>query len=147
MKSQASTLKEMLKVRGYLQESHKVLLANDPEYLNAYDNLYAYVLKGKKSDKLPVKFRELVVIGILASKGEYSALELHIKRALELGTSPLEIIEALEVTMFYAGAPSLMYGIETLEKVLRDKKLINSETKQFFVPRSNLKRDDKCEKR
>jgi alkylhydroperoxidase/carboxymuconolactone decarboxylase family protein YurZ len=77
------------------------------------------------------------VIGILASKGEYPALELHIKRALDLGDTPFEILQALEATMFYSGAPSLIYGIETLEKVLQEMKRINPKTKVMSNPNSS----------
>jgi alkylhydroperoxidase/carboxymuconolactone decarboxylase family protein YurZ len=131
------TLEEMMKVRGYLHESHKVLLANDPDFLRKYDELYNSVLGKNEGGKLPVKTRELIVIGILASKGEYPALELHIKRALELGDSPIEILEALETTMFYAGAPSLMYGVETLQKVLQKMNLINAETRVLSNSKSS----------
>ncbi len=129
MKVRRSRLDQIERVRGYLHESHKVLLANDPDFLNAYDQLYRHILKERREHKLHVKTKELVVIGILASKGEYPALELHIKRALDLGDTPIEILEALEAAMFYSGAPSLIYGIESLEKVLLKMNAIDPKTK------------------
>jgi alkylhydroperoxidase/carboxymuconolactone decarboxylase family protein YurZ len=137
MKVQRPTLDQIERVRGYLHESHKVLLANDPDFLNVYDQLYRYILMERKEPELHVKTKELVVIGILASKGEYAALELHVKRALDLGDTPLEILEALEAAMFYSGAPSLIYGIESLERVLLKLNRIDPVTKAMKKRKSS----------
>ncbi len=128
MKSQAARiLKEMKRTRGYLHESHKILIANDPEFLRRYDRLYGYVV-GREED-LPIKVRELIVIGLLSSRGEHRALALHLKRALEFGATPLEIIQALETAMFFSGAPTLIYGLETFEEVLMRANMMDKETK------------------
>jgi 4-carboxymuconolactone decarboxylase len=133
------SLASLQKTRGYIHESHKVLMANDPDFLSKYDQLYRAILAEENAKALPIRMKELIVIALLASKGEFAPLELHIRRALKLGASSQEILEALETTMFYSGAPSLLYGIETFEKVAREMGEIDAESRRF-LPKSKKRR-------
>jgi 4-carboxymuconolactone decarboxylase len=133
------SLASLQKTRGYIHESHKVLMANDPDFLSKYDQLYKAILAEENAKALPIRIKELIVIALLASKGEYPPLELHIRRALKLGASSQEILEALETTMFYSGAPSLLYGMETFEKVAREMGEIDAESRRF-LPKSKKQR-------
>jgi alkylhydroperoxidase/carboxymuconolactone decarboxylase family protein YurZ len=104
---------------GKLTKSHHFFAKSDPEFLAVYDDLFALVMT--KDRNISVKCKELIAIGILAAKGEYDALKLHLSRALEAGVTRAEIIEALEVTMMYSGAESMIYGSLELINVLKRK--------------------------
>jgi alkylhydroperoxidase/carboxymuconolactone decarboxylase family protein YurZ len=131
-KSDDFSLASLEKTRGYILESHKVLMANDPDFLGKYDQLYKALLAEENAKALPIPMKELIVIALLASKGEHPPLELHIRRALKLGAGSQEILEALELTMFYSGAPSMLYGIESLEKVAREMGEIDAKSRRFL---------------
>jgi len=54
--------------------------------------------------------KELIAVALLAAiRG--STTRQHIKRALALGASKREVVEALELSMHITGAPSLHYGL------------------------------------
>jgi len=117
---------DIRKKRGYLHVAHSFLISNDPEYFSKYEQLYDATMN--TNSVLSIKVRELIAIALLASRGQYDALKLHIKRALDNNASVSEIIESLKIAMFYVGAPSLMYGIEKLIEYLREKNMIDEKT-------------------
>jgi alkylhydroperoxidase/carboxymuconolactone decarboxylase family protein YurZ len=110
-------LKKLRKERGYLLESHEFLASNDPGFLRNYNSLFEYLMTEDRHTSIKVK--ELIVIALLSSKGQYRAAELHVKRALDHGATPMEVLEAMEVALLYSGAPSLIYGAEALIKHLK----------------------------
>ena len=117
---------EIRKKRGYLHVAHLFLVSNDPNYFSKYEQLYDVTMN--TNSMLPIKVRELIAIALLASRGQYEAVKLHIKRALDNNTSVSEIIESLKIAMFYGGAPSLIYGIEKLIEYLRENSMIDEKT-------------------
>jgi len=94
---------------GKVPAALELLARSDPEFTEKYDDLFQLLMTRDRT--LTVKSKELMVIGILASKGEYDGLKEHIDRALTIGVSRRAIIEALELAMLYGGgAPSLVFG-------------------------------------
>ena len=55
----------------------------------------------------------LIAVALLAS-AHGNTTRQHIKRALALGASKREVVEALEVSMHITGAPSLEYGLSEM---------------------------------
>lgn len=104
---------------GEISKTHEYLARNDPDFTEIYDKLFEVLWTKKRT--LPTKVKELVVIAILASKGQYDALRTHIRRAREKGVSPQEILETLENTMLYGGAEALIHGGLELLKVLEEE--------------------------
>jgi alkylhydroperoxidase/carboxymuconolactone decarboxylase family protein YurZ len=105
---------------GKLSKMHHLLARTDIEFLSTYDDLFALLMTNDRA--LTIKTKELVVIGILASKGQYDALNTHIKRALKVGVTEAEVIEVLEVAMLYAGTESMIRGgIELIHALKRGK--------------------------
>jgi alkylhydroperoxidase/carboxymuconolactone decarboxylase family protein YurZ len=99
----------MMKERnGKLSKTHRLLAKIDIEFLSTYDDLFALIMA--KDRALSIKTKELIVIGILASKGQYDALNTHVKRALKIGVTRAEAMEVLEVAMLYAGTESMIRG-------------------------------------
>jgi 4-carboxymuconolactone decarboxylase len=65
------------------------------------------------------KTKELVMIGITCALNRPRGVRLHIQRALSLGASPREILEAVEVAAIPGGLPGLWLGVESLRDVLK----------------------------
>ncbi|MFH1490343.1 MAG: carboxymuconolactone decarboxylase family protein [Pseudomonadota bacterium] len=110
----------MRKERGYLPDHYMYLAQRDIDFLEAYDNLYKNALNDGKA--LPAKVRELVCIGVLAFRRLDDAVVSHIKRALRLGATKQEIMEAIETTIIPGGTPTFGCGLAALMKVEEDEK-------------------------
>jgi alkylhydroperoxidase/carboxymuconolactone decarboxylase family protein YurZ len=105
---------------GRLSKTHFLLAERDLEFLSLYDDLFSLVMTKKRA--LDLRSKEFIAMGILASKGEYDALNTHIHRALEIGISESEILEVLETTMLYSGTEAMLRGCLELIDTLKGKK-------------------------
>jgi alkylhydroperoxidase/carboxymuconolactone decarboxylase family protein YurZ len=85
----------------------------------AYDELYRLALA--TDARLPVKYRELVALGILAFRGETQGLVNHIRRALAHGATRAEVLGALEATIVPGGALTFLNGLRAFALVDREK--------------------------
>jgi len=101
---------------GTISKTHELIAKDDPEFAMKYDDLFELLMT--KNRALKVETKELVVMGILASKGQYDALKTHLQRALTIGVSREEIIEVLELAMLYGGTESLIHGGLSLIEIL-----------------------------
>lgn len=110
----------MQKERGYLQAPWRYLTEHDIDFMEAYNNLYNRGLTDGKA--LPAKVREFIAMGILAYRGLEDAVYLHAKRALRLGASKQELLEAIETAMIPGGAPTLALGLRALAKIEEEEK-------------------------
>jgi alkylhydroperoxidase/carboxymuconolactone decarboxylase family protein YurZ len=114
-------IEKMKKERGTYVPAPMVYLANkDLPFIEAYDNLYNKSLQDGKA--LPAKYRELVCIGILAHRGFEDICMSHIKRALKLGATKQEIMDAIETMIIPGGAPTFGVGLNALVKVEEEEK-------------------------
>jgi AhpD family alkylhydroperoxidase len=114
-------LKEaMRKERGYLYPEWEFLAENDVEFMEAYNNLYNRALRDGKA--LPAKTRELIAIALLAYRGLENAVYEHVKRALRLGATKQELLEAIESSIIPGGAPTFSTGLRALMRVDEEKK-------------------------
>ena len=113
-------LEAMRKQRGYLPPSYPYVAEKDIEFLEAYDNLYNRALADGKA--LSAKVREFVAIGILAYRGNDAACYNHVKRALELGATKQEVLEAIEATIVPGGTPTFGAGLRALMKIEEEEK-------------------------
>jgi len=114
-------LDEMMKKRGYIYPSYRMLAEDDPEFLETYDKLYELAML--RTRIFPEKVKELFFICAIAARnpGDASGMKNHMKRALEKGASKEEILEALKCALFPGGALSLLYSINTLIDVLKER--------------------------
>lgn len=116
-------LEEMEKERGYLPSPWPYLANKDLDFMEAYNNLYKKTLSAGKA--LPVKTKELILIGIYACKGRDFAIEEHSKRALLNGATIQEIFETIQTTFIAGGAPALGTGLRALMKVEEEERKKN----------------------
>jgi AhpD family alkylhydroperoxidase len=106
--------------RGYSPFWLRFMAEVDLEFLEAYSALYETV--GARNVHLPPKFKELVVVAVLAVQREDYGLPFHIRRALSLGATKEEIVEVLQAAHFHTGALTLVHGLKALMEVLENQK-------------------------
>lgn len=102
---------EMARNRGYVLDYHKVMAKHDYPVLQATNNLVSKAYLEQRT--LDRKTKELIFIVSLtvmrASKGH---IQSHIRVALDLGLSPQEILEAIEIALPEAGVVAFQAGFE-----------------------------------
>jgi alkylhydroperoxidase/carboxymuconolactone decarboxylase family protein YurZ len=85
----------------------------DPEYVKARQPLSELSVGEGKA--LPIKYREMVIIGILAFRG--SSLEgmlAHMRRAIQYGATKRELLEAIQSAAVPGGGPTFAAGCRAL---------------------------------
>jgi AhpD family alkylhydroperoxidase len=63
---------------------------------------------------LPVKVKELIVLGILASRGLQYGVEAHMRRALDDGATQEELFEAIKAAAVPGGGVASRVGVRAL---------------------------------
>jgi alkylhydroperoxidase/carboxymuconolactone decarboxylase family protein YurZ len=98
--------------RGYNFDTFAWLAERDPEFekvrLAAVEMTYT-----RKDSPLPAKYRELIVVGLLAFR-MYHSVSKHIARALREGATVTEVIHALEMASIPGGQATLHFGLDHL---------------------------------
>src|ERR1700694_4696857 len=64
---------------------------------------------------LSVKVKELVVIGVLASRGLQYGVAAHMRRAMEYGASKEELFEAIKAAAVPGGGVAYSVGVRALQ--------------------------------
>jgi 4-carboxymuconolactone decarboxylase len=70
------------------------------------------------SDRLDLRSRMLVTIGVLAATGRTAELRTHLNAALDAGLSADELAETFLHTALYAGFPAALDGTRELRRLL-----------------------------
>jgi len=110
----------MKKERGYVYPEWVYIAEKDVAFTEAYNNLYEKGLTDGKA--LRAKTRELIAIGVLAYRGLNNAVYEHSKRALRLGATKQELLEAIETAAVPGGGPTLAAGLQALVRIEEDEK-------------------------
>lgn len=102
---------DMARKRGYVLDYHKVMAKHDFPVLQAANGLVSAAYLEQRS--LDRRTKELLFILSLtvmrASKGHITS---HIRVALDLGVTPQEILEAIEIALPEAGVVAFQVGFE-----------------------------------
>lgn len=106
----------MVKRRGYVLDYHKYMAHADFEVLQAANGLVsAAYLKERLLDR---KTKELIfVTSLTVMRAPKAHIQSHIRVALELGVSPQEILEAIEIALPEAGVVAFQEGFEAWQEV------------------------------
>jgi len=64
---------------------------------------------------LSVKVKELIVLGVLASRGLQYGVEAHMRRALEYGATQEELFEAIKAAAVPGGGVAYSVGVRALQ--------------------------------
>ena len=108
---------EMVRKRGYVLEYHKKMANADFPVLQAMNNMVgAAYLDQRLLDR---RTKELIFITSLtvmrAAKGH---IQSHIRVALDLGVTPTEILEAIEIALPEAGVVAFQCGFDAWAEVV-----------------------------
>jgi 4-carboxymuconolactone decarboxylase len=107
----------MYQKRGYILDFHKILAAEDFDFLKAYNQSIEAGYTRQRA--LVAKDKELIYTVLLTSvKASVEQIKLHVTNALQSGASKTEVLEALELCIPAAGVPAFMIGFEAWKQVV-----------------------------
>ena len=118
--SPQDTWRRMMARRGNepLMPYHRMLHRVDDGFLDAYNAWYEAIMLPDRPRALSPGTRELLVIVSCAATREQTGLRLHAKRALRLGVTPREILEAVTVVAITSGMPAMRDAMATLAETI-----------------------------
>jgi 4-carboxymuconolactone decarboxylase len=105
---------------GAQNRAYELIAEMDPEYFEKLKGIYVDGTFGREG-ALARKTKELIMVGITCALSRPRGVRLHSERALALGASPREVLEAVEVAAIPGGMPGLWLGVETLHEILKAK--------------------------
>jgi 4-carboxymuconolactone decarboxylase len=120
-------LDEMVRSRGYVLDYHKYMASADHEVLQAANDLvHAAYLKPRSLDR---RTKELLFVASLTvMRAEKAHIISHIKVALDLGVSPKELLEAIEIALPEAGVVAFQGGFAAWCEAVKASPLEPSST-------------------
>ena len=105
---------------GAQNTAYEVIAKLDPEYFEKLKGLYVDGTFGREG-ALPRRTKELIMVGVACALRVQRGIRIHSERALTLGATPREVLEAMEVAAIPGGMPGLWMGVETLQEILEAK--------------------------
>lgn len=111
---------DMARKRGYVLDYHKVMAEHDYDVLMAANGLVenAY-LKQRRLDR---RTKELLfILSLTVMRAAIPHIQTHIRVALDLGVSPEEILETLEIALPEAGVVAFQHGFDAWREVVGAK--------------------------
>ena len=102
---------------GAKNTAYEVIALLDPEYFEKLKGLYVDGTFGRDG-ALTRKTKELIMVGITCALRAQRGVRIHSERALSLGATPQEVLEAMEIAAIPGGMPGLWLGVETLQELL-----------------------------
>ncbi|MFQ5851853.1 MAG: carboxymuconolactone decarboxylase family protein [Candidatus Binatia bacterium] len=105
---------------GAENKAYESISRLDPEYSEYVKGIYVDATFGREG-ALPRKTKELIMVGITCALNRPRGVKLHAQRALNLGATPREVLEAMEVAAIPGGMPGLWLGVESLQEILKEK--------------------------
>lgn len=108
---------DMARSRGYVLDYHKIMAAADFPVLQAANGVVnAAYLAPRRLDR---KTKELLfILSLTVMRAPMPQLKSHIQVALDLGLSPAEILEAIEISLPEAGIVAFQWGVEAWHEVV-----------------------------
>ncbi|SDW91540.1 4-carboxymuconolactone decarboxylase [Arthrobacter sp. cf158] len=102
---------DMAQKRGYVLDYHKVMAMHDFPVLQAANHLVSAAYLDQRT--LDRKTKELIfIVSLTVMRASKSHIQSHIRVALDLGVSPAEILEAIEISLPEAGIVAFQAGLE-----------------------------------
>lgn len=108
---------DMATKRGYVLNYHKVMAAADFPVLQAANHVVNAAYLDQRS--LDRKTKELLfILSLTVMRAPMPQLRSHIQVALDLGLSPQEILEAIEIALPEAGIVAFQWGVEAWQEIV-----------------------------
>lgn len=108
---------DMVRRRGYALMYHRVLAKHDLPVLKAADNLVsAAYLEQRTLDR---KTKELLfVLSLTVLRADPAHIASHVRVALDVGATPAEVLEAIEIALPEAGVVAFQHGFDVWRAVV-----------------------------
>ena len=90
----------------------------DPEFAKARSVIRQFSVG--ETGVLDVKAKEMIVIGVLASRGLQYGVEAHMRRAVEYGATKRELFETVAAAALPGGGVAYSVGIRALQTLDQD---------------------------
>jgi 4-carboxymuconolactone decarboxylase len=108
---------DMATKRGYVLDYHKVMAAADfPVLEAANDVVSATYLNQRRLDRSTKEL--LFILSLTVLRAPLAQIRSHIQVALDLGLTPQEILEAIEIALPEAGIVAFQWGVEAWQDVV-----------------------------
>lgn len=108
---------DMARKRGYVLDYHKVMAAADFDVLQAANGVVSAAYLNQR--RLDRKTKELLfILSLTVIRAPMPQLRSHIQVALDIGLTPEEILEAIEIALPEAGVVAFQYGVEAWQEVV-----------------------------
>lgn len=106
--------------RGYVLPMHELLAKYHPEYLETYDAWFTSVMR--EDSPLSRKVREFVMIAVcLSINSPENVVIAHMRRAMEHGATPEELLAVVELTVASHAAKPLASGTRSLQQLVEEE--------------------------
>lgn len=114
---QQEYIDDMARQRGYVLPYHKVMAKQDYPVMRAIDGIVgAAYLDQRRLDRRTKELIFIVSLTVLrANKGQ---IQSHIQVALDLGVTPEEILEAIEISIPEAGVVAFQDGFAAWQELV-----------------------------
>ena len=101
-------IKKIKKERDRGLNFYRLLLKNDPEMMKKWDDLYS--AEKFQERFLSAREKELIDLGLSAVLKWGIGLQIHLKKAVEMGITEQEITEVFSLAAMTAGIPCMMFA-------------------------------------
>jgi alkylhydroperoxidase/carboxymuconolactone decarboxylase family protein YurZ len=113
-------LARIRKVPGYVYPFHTYMADHDFSWLEAHQTWYEQI---RAERWLPLKYKELLFLTAACVKLFEPGVRTHITKALELGATPDEVLETIEVAAHTGGGGVPVLAVRVLIEVLERREL------------------------
>ena len=104
-------LQKIYKDRGFLLDSHRILVEADLDWVKAYDTLVHATYTGQRI--LDRKTKELCQIVVeTALRADVEQIQIHVRLALAHGATAQEILEAMQSVVMPMGMLAFRRGLQ-----------------------------------
>lgn len=115
-------LDDMVARRGYVLDYHKTMAANDFPVLQAANQLVSAAYLSERTLTRATK-ELLFILSLTVMRSDPAHIASHIRVALDIGVTPQEILEALEIALPEAGVVAFQHGFDVWREVVGAEKL------------------------
>lgn len=106
---------------GEMYEEWEWAVGQDPDFLEVYADFTNACRSPQWERAIPAKYHELIYLVILAYRGFHWTLKSHMRRAIKLGATKREILEAFELAVTPGGAPVMHMGLRALMELEKEE--------------------------
>lgn len=99
---------------------HEAVARMDPEYFRVIKQHFLDVTLERENSVVGRSWKELVIMSVCSSQRSWQGARIHMKRALNLGAEPRQVLEVLQAAAIPGGFPVLWNGARILDELLEE---------------------------